>query len=58
MTAKHSISIAEVLRQVTNEADQNKALLNTLDHAVAEWKSVSVLYSSLGTGAGKLFMDK
>ena len=57
MTAKHSISTA-VLRQVTSETDRNKALLNNLDHAVAERKYVSVLYLSLGTVARKTFMDK
>ena len=36
MTAKYSISIAEVLRTVTNKTDRNKALLNNLDHPVAE----------------------
>ena len=48
MTAKYSISIAEVLRTVTNENERNKALLNNLDHAVAERKCVSVLCLSLG----------
>ena len=57
MTAKHSISTAEVLRQVTNETDRNKALLNNLDHAVAERKCVSVLYLSLGTATRETFMD-
>ena len=58
MTAKYSISIAEVLRIVTNEADRNKALLNNLDHPVAERKCVSVLYLSLGAAARKTFTDK
>ena len=58
MTAKQSILTAEVLRQVTNETDRNKALLNNLDHAVADRKCVSVLYLSLGTLARKTFMDK
>ena len=58
MTAKHSTSTAEVLRQVTNETDRNKALINILDHAVAERNCVSVLYLSLGTAARKTFTDK
>ena len=57
MTAKYSISIAEVLRTVTNENERNKALLNNLDHAVAERKCVSALYLSLGYAARKTFMD-
>ena len=58
MTAKYSISIAEVLRTVANENDRNKALLNNLDKSVAERKSVSVLFLSLGTAARKTFSDK
>ena len=58
MTAKFSISIAEVLRTVTNETDRNKALLDNLDHSVAERKCVSVLYLSLGAAAQKTFTDK
>ena len=58
MTAKYSISIAEVLRTVTNETERNKALLNNLDKSVAERKCVSVLYLSLGTAARKTFSDK
>ena len=59
MTAKYSISIQEVLKIVTNEADRNKALLNNLEHPVAERKCVSVLYISLGTAAArKTFTDK
>ena len=58
MTAKYSISIAEVLRTVTNEIDRSKALLNNPDHAVAERKGVSVLYLSLGYAERKPFMDK
>ena len=58
MTAKYSISISEVLRTVGNETERNKALLNNLDHAVAERKCVSVLYLSLGYAARKTFMDK
>ena len=44
MTAKYSIAISEVLKEVTKEADRNKALMNNLDHPVAERKCVSVLY--------------
>ena len=58
MTAKNSISITEVLRVVANEADRNKALLNNLDHAVAEKKCVSVLYLSLEAVTRKTFTDK
>ena len=58
MTAEYSILMSEVLRNVTNEADRNKALLNNLDHAVAERKCVSVMYLSLGYAARKTFMDK
>ena len=58
MTAKYSISIAEVLRIVANETDRNKALLNNLDKSVAERKCVSVLFLSLGTAARKTFSDK
>ena len=58
MTAKYSISIAEVLRVVANETDRKKALLKNLDHAVAERKCVSVLYLSLGAAARKTFSDK
>ena len=58
MTAKHSTSNAEVLRQVTNETDRSKALLNNLDHAVAQRKCVGVNYLSLGTAARKTFMEK
>ena len=56
MTAKYWISIAEVLKTVTNEADRNKALLNNLDHPVAQRKCV--LYVSLGSAARKTFNDK
>ena len=58
MTTKYSISIAEVLRVVANEADRNKALLNNLDHAVAERKCASVLYLSQGYTAHKTILDK
>ena len=58
MTAKYSISIAEVLRTVANENDRNKALLNNLGKSVAERKCVSVLFLSLGTAARKTFSDK
>ena len=58
MTAKYSIAITEVLKEVTNEADRNKALMNNVDHSVAERKCVSVLYLSLGYAARKTFMDK
>ena len=58
MTAKYSIAISEVFRVVTNEQEKNKALLNILDHSVAERKCVSVLYLSLGYAARKTFMDK
>ena len=58
MTAKNSISIQEVLRVVPNETERNKALLNNLDHPVAERKCVSVLYVSLGRAARKTFTDK
>ena len=58
MTAKHPISTAEVLRHVANETDRKKALLNNLNHAVAERKSVIVLYISLEAAARRLFMDK
>ena len=58
MTAKYSISIAEVLRTVTNETDRNKALLNNLDKPVAERKCVSVIFLSLGTAARKTISDK
>ena len=58
MTAKYSISITEVLKVVTNEADRNKALLNNLDHVVAEKKCVHVLYLSLGAAARETFTDK
>ena len=58
MTIKYSISIAEVLRTVSNETERNKALLYTLEHPIAERKYVSVLYQSLGTAAGKTFTNK
>ena len=58
MTAKYSISTAEILRHVANETHRHKALLNNLDHAVAERKCVSVLYLSLGAAARKTFMGK
>ena len=58
MTAKYSISIAEVLRTVTNETDRNKALSNNLDHSVAERKCVSVLDLSVGAAAQKTFTDQ
>ena len=58
MTAKHSISTTEVLRHVANESDRNKALLNNLDHAVAENECVGVLYLSLGAAARNTFTDK
>ena len=58
MTAKYSISFAEVLRTVANENDRNKALLNNLDKTVAERKCVSVFFLSLGTAARKTFSDK
>ena len=37
MTAKYSISIAEVLRTVTNETERNKALLNLDKSAKTIW---------------------
>ena len=43
---------------VTNEADRNKALLNNLDHAVAEKKCVSVLHLFLGAAARKSLTEK
>ena len=58
MMVKNSISIAEVLRTVANETERNKALLNNLDHPVAERKCVSVLCLSLGTAARKTLTDK
>ena len=58
MNAKNSISIAEELRTVTNEADRNKAILSNLDHSVADCKRVSVLYLSLGAAARMTFTDK
>ena len=57
MIAKYSISIAEVMRTVANEADRNKKLLNNFDHSVAERKCVSVLYLALEDAARKTFTD-
>ena len=57
MTAKYSISTTEVLRRVENKTDRNKALLNNLDHALAERKRVRVLFFLLGAAARKKFMN-
>ena len=57
VSSGRSGAIAEVLRTVANETERNKALLNNLDHPVAERRCVSVLYLPLGTAARKTFTD-
>ena len=54
MTAKYSISIAEVLRTVTNETDRNKALLKNFDQSVAERMRQCPLLIPGGRGAKDL----
>ena len=58
MTAKFSISVQEVLRELTDEVHRNKELLNGLTHPVAERKCVSVMFLSLGAAARKTLADK
>ena len=58
VTAKFSISIQEVLRELGEGETRNKALLNNLEYEVAHRKCVSVLFLSLGSAARKTLADK
>ena len=58
MTAKFSITVQEVLRELTDETLRYKALLNGLTHPVAERKCKSVMFLSLGAVARKTLADK
>ena len=57
-TAKFSISIQEMLRELGEGEERNQAILNSLDHEVAQRKCVSVLFFALGSAARKTPADK
>ena len=56
--AKHSISVTEVLREVTEQQPRVLALINNLNEQAAERKIFSVLFLSLGSAARKSLTDK
>ena len=56
--AKYSISVNEILRNVTLQNPRIAALLNNLNEQAAERKMVSALFLSLGSAARKNLTDK
>ena len=53
VNAKYSISVDELLRNVTEQSPRNAALINNLNEQAAGRKSVNLLFFSLGTAARK-----
>ena len=58
INAKYSISVTEVLREVTEQHPRVSAFINNLKEQEAERKIVSVLFLSLGSAARKSLTDK
>ena len=58
MTAKYSISITELTREVAQQTPRVKTLMGNLDEDPANKKIVRVMYMALGEAARKQFMEK
>ena len=53
VNAKYSISVDELLRNVTEQRPQIAAFINNVKEQAAERKLLSILFLSLGTAARK-----
>ena len=58
VNAKYSISVNEILREVTAQNPRIAGLINNLNEQAAVRKVVSVLFLSLGTAGRKSLTDK
>ena len=58
VNAKFTISVDELLRNVTEQKPRNAALINNLNEQAAERKLASLLFLSLGMATRKSLTDK